>query len=857
MIQDLAEKIWKNPRFQKAAKAIEKAWLTRELKLNNSPTIPESVAARAISASAILACSANLDHRIAALRLSTYVFELFETSNLPFDGALRVVLTRLGNFPSIGTRDSVKAALNILPWTLAAEDLSASERRSVCVGERSEILTDFQHTLWQDLTSKNSIAFSAPTSGGKSFVLELYLVSLFDIEAQSIVYIVPTRALITQVSTELSTIFRSQGRNSPDIVTVPLREESRIPAQVIYVMTQERIHLSLQSHRGFRADVVIVDEAHSISEGGRGILLQTVIEDLLERNPNAQILFASPTTRNLEAFGRIFQLTNISERPSKEPTVSQNFLITNSSFQKKGKISIIAARENGRQAKLGEMSTQLTLRSRIDQLAHIPIALCKGQANLIYANGADEAEDVALRLSRQIEVKNPSSRLLALAKLAKESVHPSYLLAECVLKGIGFHYANIPTQLRQEIEFAFSANELKYLVCTSTLLQGVNLPAKNIFMLKPTRGQGKPLESADFWNLAGRAGRLRREFQGNIFLINYAEWPKQSLREPKDTHIAPAIETSIKHSSDALIGTIGANRIHASKSKKIELESAFVRLFSDFKDFKLDKTFLRLELSDEEKSNLRQALEQAARQITLPSEVLKRTHNVSVHKQQALYERIKGKIGLEPTRINELIPLHPSDPQSFDSYSNILQLCHEVILGIDTSKRLHRYHALLARRWMLGWSVPRIISERIKREKKRRKKVLSTRKIIRDTLETIEDAIRFQTIRLFGCYKALLEYALAEVGEAEQGKQIPDVELFLEIGASDKTMVGLISLGLSRAVAIRLVGARSESDPELNADEALHWLQSQSNNLASLGLSPLQVEEVEELLSKASPRVQE
>src|SRR4030095_7169206 len=142
------------------------------------------------------------------------------------------------------------------------------------------------------------------------------------------------------------------------------------------------------------------------------------------------------------------------------------------------------------------------------------IALCKGQANLIYANGADEAEDVALRLSRQIEVKNPSSRLLALAKLAKESVHPSYLLAECVLKGIGFHYANIPTQLRQEIEFAFSANELKYLVCTSTLLQGVNLPAKNIFMLKPTRGQGKPLESADFWNLAGRAGRLRREFQG-------------------------------------------------------------------------------------------------------------------------------------------------------------------------------------------------------------------------------------------------------------------------------------------------------------------------------------------------------
>ena len=231
--------------------------------------------------------------------------------------------------------------------------------------------------------------------------------------------------------------------------------------------------------------------------------------------------------------------------------------------------------------------------------------------------------------------------------------------------------------------------------------------------------------------------------------------------------------------------------------------------------------------------------------------MLRRTHNISPHRQQKLYQRFKDKIELGPAEIDNLIPLHPSDPQAFNSYSSMLELCHEVILGIDTSRKLHRFHALLARRWMLGWSVPRIISERIKRDK-----ITDTRKIIRNTLEVIEDAIRFQTIRLFGCYKALLQHALSETDAAERIKQIPDVELFLEIGASNKTTVSLITLGLSRALAIRLTGIRLELEPELDVEEALQWLRTQSHDLVSSGLSPLQINEVREFLRRTDPKVQ-
>jgi superfamily II RNA helicase len=297
------------------------------------------------------------------------------------------------------------------------------------------------------------------------------------------------RALITQVSMELSALFRKHSRSMPDIVTVPIRTAYDVANRAIYVMTQERLELCLKSQSAFRVDVVIVDEAHSISEGARGIILQSVIEDLLARNPAAQILFASPTTRNLETFGRLFNLVRLQTHFSQEPTVSQNFLITNCADRRSGRLSITAARGNGRTTNLGEVSTSLSLRTRIEKLAHVPLSLCAEQQNLIYANGADEAEDVALLLSKRIGFTEPSPRLLALCRLAKDSVHQKCVLADCLLKRVAFHYANIPTKLRQEIESAFSDGELKYLVCTSTLLQGVNLPAKNIFMFNRLRAE--------------------------------------------------------------------------------------------------------------------------------------------------------------------------------------------------------------------------------------------------------------------------------------------------------------------------------------------------------------------------------
>lgn len=838
MIQELADKIWKNPGFHDAADRIELAWLTKEIGGIDDRHADIADATRLVRSAAVLACSEEADHRRAAFRVATCAYDLFGTGQVPLDQALRVVLTRLGNFPSIGTRADVSSARASLPLMLAAEEIASADAHEVTINGQTVLLTDFQQKLWLNLIDSHRIALAAPTSAGKSFVLQGYLAALFDSKKpKTVVYIVPTRALIAQVADDLKAQFQGTDHEIPDIVTVPVDAETPLSERAIYVMTQERVQLALGAHSDFSASVIIIDEAHSIADGSRGVLLQWVIDDLLIRNPASQILFASPAIRNLDVFGRLFGLGDVVQFSSVEPTVAQNFLVTTVESATKGKLSIHTAGDGSRALRrVATLELGRTVASRTEKLVHIPAVLGHGHSNIIYANGAAEAENVALQLAELMSDREPTEACLALSDLAKEAVHANYALVECVKYGVAFHYSNIPTQLRRAIEAAVSSGDIDYLVCTSTLLQGVNLPAKNIFMFAPEKGRTKALESTDFWNLAGRAGRLKREFQGNIFLIDYEKWKKKPLDGPKDSVVTPAIESSLNEHHDQLM-TVIAGAPTAVRSNETDLETTFVRLYTDYKDGNLAQTFERAGVAagDSQSGQLVTALATASEKLTLPAAILRRTPNISAHKQQSLYDRLNAKIALGPDVARTLIPSHPRESEAFQSYANVLELCHEIILGIDTSKNLHRFHALIARRWMLGLPLPQIIDEQISRNASK-----PVRTTIRSTLDLIEGDIRFQAVRLFGCYSALLVYALDSAGLVDLVSSIPSLPLYLEIGASDKTMISFISLGLSRVTAMKLNEMSARKD--LDTAAALQWLRTRP--LETLGLSPLLLAEV-------------
>ena len=60
-------------------------------------------------------------------------------------------------------------------------------------------------------------------------------------------------------------------------------------------------------------------------------------------------------------------------------------------------------------------------------------------------------------------------------------------------------------------------------LCTSTLLEGINTSTENIIITKPARGYGRnfsnDFEAFDFFNLVGRSGRLFKANLGKAYYM--------------------------------------------------------------------------------------------------------------------------------------------------------------------------------------------------------------------------------------------------------------------------------------------------------------------------------------------------
>ncbi len=109
-----------------------------------------------------------------------------------------------------------------------------------------------------------------------------------------------------------------------------------------------------------------------------------------------------------------------------------------------------------------------------------------------------------------------SDREVALINYIEKYIHPRFELVDFLKKGIAIHHADLDTFTKRQIEKSFSEKtNLNIIFCTSTLLEGVNLNAQNLFFLaKSGKFNNAKLDKK---NLFGRVGRLGAHLQGNIF----------------------------------------------------------------------------------------------------------------------------------------------------------------------------------------------------------------------------------------------------------------------------------------------------------------------------------------------------
>jgi hypothetical protein len=97
--------------------------------------------------------------------------------------------------------------------------------------------------------------------------------------------------------------------------------------------------------------------------------------------------------------------------------------------------------------------------------------------------------------------------------------HPLWPLVSALRSGYGLHHGAAPRSIAQALVRFFNEGDLYALICTSTLIEGVNTTAKNVFIFDK-KISNTNYDYFDFRNIAGRSGRMGQHFVGRIFLFH-------------------------------------------------------------------------------------------------------------------------------------------------------------------------------------------------------------------------------------------------------------------------------------------------------------------------------------------------
>jgi hypothetical protein len=846
LVGELANEIWAESAFHADLAFLEAANIRAELRDGGLIEAPKAVdlerLRRLVQAALVFAETDENRYQEAAQRISTATLRLAGSAANDF---FAVIQGRLRNFPVLRTSAELPAPPVHAPMSLQYEFIERRLKQTIVAGDASEhILTPFQLDSWNLLADGRSGALSGPTSAGKSYVLLLYLIEQFRAGTlRTAAYVVPTRALINQVSDDATAVLAERGVRDVSITSVPVDLSSPDGGNVLYVVTQERLDALLIANPSLHLELILVDEAQMIADGSRGILLESVLDRVDSGEGRSQIVFSGPLIDNPGYFGDLFGMKAFRTSVSKRSPVTQNIVYLDYAESPDPQVSVkVLVEPEGVQ--VATVNLPIRLHTDLDRLSFMSVLFGRAGSSIVYAGGKADAEKIAIKIGLNLpEDQARADDLAELIGFVKKHVHKEYALVSTLEKSVGFHYGHMPSLLRKQLEDRFRERKIRYLVCTSTLLYGLNLPARNIFLEKPTTGRGHAISGPDFWNLSGRAGRMGKELEGNVFLIDYAKWESGPLTEGRGVSVSSALKATVVDQGSELLAFLSDPSI--SSDTNLDFEITLGKLVLDQRLKRLDHTLGRYAPSAKADtlSAIQERIEQISTMTDIPTDVLNSNISVSIFRQKDLLDYMVRR--LKTLTPEELIPSHPLGDfkEVLNNHRRAFRRIHTYLLNYASKDGRHNFFAPLALRWMRGDPLPVLIDSAIRyhRDKKSGKSVSL---IIRETMENVEQELRFRYVKYFTCYNSILRVALERADKTDYIKNIPEIPLFLEVGGSSGVMINLMALGLSRTSAESL--ADYITDKEMSLPNLRVWLQKL--DVVTLDISPICMREIQSLI---------
>ena len=428
----------------------------------------------------------------------------------------------------------------------------------VAAWEGTLVKQGFMRELWpaqrllgeQGVFSGQPAVIQMPTSAGKTRSVEIVIRSAFLAgRTRLAVVVAPFKALCHEISGHLADAFADEAVdvNEPsDVLQSDFDVGFSPDRRAVLVATPEKL-LFITRHEpelAAQMSLVIYDEGHQFDSGIRGVTYELLLTSLKETIPDdAQVVLISAVIGNGDAVCKwlIGERGKVISGVTLSPTMRS---IAFSTFVRgSGQLQFVAE-DNPSQDEFFVPKI----------LAPQPLAPIKGDESGVFPTRT-EGKDIALSLGSRL-VENGSVAIFCgrkdavprlceralevhgrgigtmdvtrfsspdevarLANLYAAHYGEASVAHRAAKLGLFTHHRNVPQGLRVAVEYAMRRRDIAFVICTSTLAQGVNLPIRYLLVTSVYQGR-EPMKARDFQNLMGRVGRSGMFTEGSVIFTD-------------------------------------------------------------------------------------------------------------------------------------------------------------------------------------------------------------------------------------------------------------------------------------------------------------------------------------------------
>lgn len=411
-------------------------------------------------------------------------------------------------------------------------------------------LDPWQREAYEALMNGEHVVVDAPTTAGKTRVVEAYFELNISDPSFRAAYTTPVKSLSNDKLKEFSETF---GRENVGIATGDIKENLDAPIVVATLESYRNSLLGVEPDLG--RSLVIFDEYHFMQDTSRGSAWE---EAIILTPPSCQLLLLSASVENAPEFcawietltNRRCRLIQVKERPV--PLVDLVYYQEQWLLVKE--IEHILPKRPASPSKFPIEHDEIARRlASISSLGLTPA--------ILYAGRRLSCENLAMEMCRSLEPipKEQAQQIHDL--LAKDAgdedplkFFKPNLRRSILVYGVGYHHSGLAPQARRAVESLVKAGQLRVCVATMGLSIGINFSVRSAMVTdysRPGEMGFTTYSASEVLQMLGRAGRRGRD------LVGFSLWPSVAAYQKFGGTKREDCESRLKNDPTTFLGLLG------------------------------------------------------------------------------------------------------------------------------------------------------------------------------------------------------------------------------------------------------------------------------------------------------------